>query len=609
MPTYTGADGAHLHFDDTQPGSAEPVIVLAGGAALDPGYLGDLGGLSVRLIIPHLRGTGSSPLSGDASFWGQASDVEALRVRLGLQRVVLLGHSAGTRLALAYAVQYPDRVSALVLVTPPAWHLVDVPEDMPGLIAARAGDDVFAAALAHREAGPRSPEDFQDWTLRTAPVAYAAWGPAEQAHAAGMIANYPANRAYFSVDAPDDWATRLAAVTAPVLVVAGAHDCSTGAAQPVALADLFPHGEAVTIDKSGHFPWVEQPASFRAAVDPWLQRAVTASWYWDFGVRQARGESPTYERLSYAVAADPTVLDLLTSLPEPKRQPNLLYGVVRLLGGPVDEVAEFRDFVVTHWDKIAAEMRTRATQTNEAGRTALLLPLLAALPQPIALIEVGASAGLNLYPDRYAYQYNDEPVIGAGAPLLTCAATGLTPPTTRPDVVWRAGLDLNPLDVTDPADVAWLDALIWPEHADRRARLHAAVEVARADPPHLTRGDLLTDLPALVSQAPAGATVVVLHSAVLYQVPQPARDRFLALVRSLPVRWISIESTGTLPFDDLPAGPDNLAYNVLALDGHAVAWTHGHGRALTWFGPAPEVIAAAAAPPAGPPAAPAPRGR
>ena len=108
-------------------------------------------------------------------------------------------------------------------------------------------------------------------------------------------------------------------------------------------------------------------------------------------------------------------------------------------------------------------MRARATQTNEAGRCAVLLPVLAALPQPLALLEVGASAGLCLYPDRYAYRYGDQ-VLGAGEPVLDCAATGVAPPPARPEVVWRAGLDLNPLDVTDPADVAWLDALIWPEH-------------------------------------------------------------------------------------------------------------------------------------------------
>ena len=107
----------------------------------------------------------------------------------------------------------------------------------------------------------------------------------------------------------------------------------------------------------------------------------------------------------------------------------------------------------------------------------------------------------------------------------------MAPPAGVPEVVWRAGLDLNPLDVTDPADVAWLDALIWPEHAHRRARLRAAAAVAAADPPLLVRGDLVDDLPALAAQAPAGATLVVFHTSVLYQVPAPRREAFAELVR------------------------------------------------------------------------------
>jgi Uncharacterized protein conserved in bacteria (DUF2332) len=309
---------------------------------------------------------------------------------------------------------------------------------------------------------------------------------------------------------------------------------------------------------------------------------TTAASYRDFGSREARGVSPAYERLCAAVADDPALLALLDALPPDKRQPNLLFGVVRFLGGPVEEPAAFRAYVHAHWPAVAAQMRVRATQTNEAGRCAVLLPVLAALPQPLALVEVGASAGLCLYPDRYAYRYGDH-VLGAGEPVLACAATGVPLPAARPEVVWRAGLDLNPLDVTDPADVSWLEALIWPEHAHRRARLRAAAAVAAADPPLLVRGDLVDDLPALVAKAPAGATLVVFHTSVLYQVSPPRRAAFTALVRGLPGHWISNEGPEVLAFDGLPSPPDHSHHNVLALDGTPLAWTRGHGQAITWM--------------------------
>ncbi|AGL18748.1 DUF2332 domain-containing protein [Actinoplanes sp. N902-109] len=308
---------------------------------------------------------------------------------------------------------------------------------------------------------------------------------------------------------------------------------------------------------------------------------TVAERYAEFAVREAKGSSPTYERLALAVARHPALLELIATLPPGKQQPNLLFAVVRLLGGPVGDPAAFAAFVLGRWPRIEPEMLARATQTNEPGRCALLLPVLAALPQPLALLEAGASAGLNLYPDRYRYGYSGHPV-GTSGPFLDCALTGIAPPTRLPEVVWRAGIDLNPLDVTSAADVAWLEALIWPEHTHRRARLRAAAAVAAADPPYLVRGDLAGDLPALAARAPRDATLVVFHTSVLYQVPPDRRSAFLALAPRLG-RWLSVESPDVVPLPGLPEPPDATLHNVLALDGTPLAWAKGHGEAMTWF--------------------------
>ncbi len=309
---------------------------------------------------------------------------------------------------------------------------------------------------------------------------------------------------------------------------------------------------------------------------------TTAALYLEFADLEARGVSPVYERLCRAIAADDDILRRLDTLPEPKRQPNLLLGVVRWLGGPAGDPAAFHDFVLSRWAAIEPELRARATQTNEAGRCALLLPVLAALPQPLALLEVGASAGLGLYPDRYSYRYGDHR-LGSGDPVLDCDLTGIDPPARRPEVAWRAGLDLHPLDVTDPADVAWLDALIWPEHQHRRDRLRAAAAIAAADPPVLVRGDLVDDLPALAARAPAGATLVVFHTSVLYQVPTARRAAFTSLVQELPGHWISADAPHVMSYGSLPPAPWDTALNVLALDGRPLAWTRAHGQAMSWF--------------------------
>ncbi len=110
-------------------------------------------------------------------------------------------------------------------------------------------------------------------------------------------------------------------------------------------------------------------------------------------------------------------------------------------------------------------MLTRRTQTNEPARCAVLLPALAQLPQPLALVEVGSSAGLTMLFDRYSYDYGGYRLAGSDpdAPVLRCEPRGPVPlPPRIPEIAWRAGLDLNPLDVTSDDDVRWLS---WPATA------------------------------------------------------------------------------------------------------------------------------------------------
>jgi hypothetical protein len=120
------------------------------------------------------------------------------------------------------------------------------------------------------------------------------------------------------------------------------------------------------------------------------------------------------------------------------------------------------------------------------------LPALAGLPGPLTLIEVGASAGLTLLFDRYSYDYDGARLSGSDpdAPMLRCSRLGHVPapiPERMPEIAWRAGLDLNPLDVTSEEDVLWLSCLVWPGEGNRRERLDAAVMSARRDPPGVYR--------------------------------------------------------------------------------------------------------------------------
>jgi hypothetical protein len=313
--------------------------------------------------------------------------------------------------------------------------------------------------------------------------------------------------------------------------------------------------------------------------------ARTAENYRAFA-REAHGKSAHYEALATSVAEDPAILAFLAGLPRPKRQPNLLFGAACYLLGEYADIETLRDLVGTRGDELAETMRVRRTQTNEAARCATLLPVLAGLPQPLALLEVGASAGLTLLPDRYSYDYGSARVNGTdpAAPALRCEPRGPVPlPRRVPEVVWRAGLDLNPLDVRDDDDVRWLRCLLWPGETGRRERLDAAIATARRDPPVIHEGDLVTDLPDLARQAPADATLVVFHSAVLAYVPRADRERFAKTVGKLDAVWLSNEGPNVLPGIEV-SHPDAPAAFLLVQDGKTpVALTDGHGMWLEWL--------------------------
>jgi proline iminopeptidase len=272
VPVFESHDGAELHYDILGEGrSREPIIVLGGGAARHPEYLGDLAGLdSVRtLLILHQRAVGRSAAATPAAWPQLAHDVTALRRHLDLGRIDLLAHSAGTRIAIAYATAHPDTLHRLCLVTPPAQWLVEAEDDTAAMIESRRGEPWFDDFEKIRPALAQvsSYAGFRELAPAGAPLGYAVWDDRARAHDAVGDWYDPAGEAFFSRPADPRTADRLATVRAPVLVVAGRQDALVGLAPVLALAELFPAGRSVVIDAAGHYPWVEQPTAFRHAVD------------------------------------------------------------------------------------------------------------------------------------------------------------------------------------------------------------------------------------------------------------------------------------------------------------------------------------------------------
>jgi hypothetical protein len=215
----------------------------------------------------------------------------------------------------------------------------------------------------------------------------------------------------------------------------------------------------------------------------------------------------------------------------------------------------FARFVAEYRTEIDPLLATGETQTNEVLRGAQLLPAFswvqATTRRPLGLIEIGPSAGLLLHTDRYDYRYefSDGTVLSGGeasaegVPPLRCPIHGSCTPeqlrpfvTKPPRVSSRVGLDLNPLSPTDPEAVAWLRALVWPEHVERRARLTAALEHAARRPVKLRKGDAVRILADAVESVADNAIPCVFVSNSLPHWSAEGREELVALVRELGAR-------------------------------------------------------------------------
>lgn len=306
-----------------------------------------------------------------------------------------------------------------------------------------------------------------------------------------------------------------------------------------------------------------------------------------FAVREAPGRSDVYAGWAAGIAADAGMQQLLAAIDPQHRQPPLVFAVTRLLGAEAGDYAAWRRFVLAHADEVVAECERRTVQANEPLRVAALLPALSLIDGPLALLELGAAAGLCLYPDRCSYRFVDadgavrarlDPASGPSDAVLTSTVRGPLPALRLPQIAWRAGIDLAPLDVRDDADLAWIHAQIWPGEHDREARIAAAVGIAAADPPLLLAGDARQRLDELASAAPRDATLVVTTPGVLVYLPRAQREALIRDIRATAARWVTIDPARL--HEGWRAGDDD-AFAV-GLDGRQVADADPLGRWWEW---------------------------
>lgn len=272
---FSAFDGVGLAYRLV--GKGEPMVCVPGGM-LGSAYLGDLGGLSAyrQLVMLDLRGTGGSGGPGRPENWRcdrLVGDVEALREHLGLEKLTLLGHSAGASLVTRYAAAHPERIAKLVLATPGTRSAgIEVTAERRRQVLDRRKDEPWypqvSAAFEAIQAGKET-----DWSALN-PMSYARWDAETQAQQAfeDSVANYEALGIFNSPDAFDPPATRaaLAQVEAPALVLAGALDWGTDTVVAEEFAGVFPNARFVVLPGVAHHPWLDDADAFVTTVAKFL---------------------------------------------------------------------------------------------------------------------------------------------------------------------------------------------------------------------------------------------------------------------------------------------------------------------------------------------------
>jgi hypothetical protein len=231
----------------------------------------------------------------------------------------------------------------------------------------------------------------------------------------------------------------------------------------------------------------------------------------------------------------------------------------------------------------------RTPQTNEVGRSSALFAALLVVadrfPLPMALLELGASAGLNLLLDRYSHRLGTLTVGDLASPLrLVPDWEGGHPPPAPLQIASRIGVDIAPLDVR--ADAERLIAYVWPDQPRRQTQLAAALAIAAADPPRVEQGDAASWLDQrLAEPAMPGITRIALHSVAFHYFPPEAQARIAARMAATGARSSPDTPLAWLRYEQSPGEPHfTLRLHLWPGDEERLlAECHPHGRWIRWL--------------------------
>lgn len=342
---------------------------------------------------------------------------------------------------------------------------------------------------------------------------------------------------------------------------------------------------------------------------------AVANQFRRFAAIECHNISPLYELFSLSIADDPELLGIAARARQGQPLPNLFFATIHflLLRRPEYPLASFypsisgntarpagheayrnlRLFCLKYRVEIDEIISTRMVQTNEVQRCSALLPSFCFIAQkvrnrPLALLDIGASAGLNLLWDHYGYNYGDELQYGNANSLvqIVCTLKGNNRPVITdnlPRVTFRLGLDLNPIDVYDFASTLWLRALVWPDEGNRDAILQKAIQIAQLSPPRLIAGDAIDILPDILNQIPNNAILCVFDTYMITHLPQSKRNYLSCLLDQHATKRDFFRVSIDLPHESPCSELKIVAFEHGASKEKLLAHCDTHGKWLEWL--------------------------
>ena len=327
---------------------------------------------------------------------------------------------------------------------------------------------------------------------------------------------------------------------------------------------------------------------------------------------------PLYDALARGMAIRPDLLRHLLAARPGQRRPNLMLaalhdlalrnpesdcgllfptcggsvGAVGQQGTRIDPVRAAADLIDAHTEDFEGLIATRSIQTNEPNRSALWMLAsrwaAADLPKvPVSVVELGASGGINLLFDHYHCQFGQDYLGDPAASVrLSCELSGNAPSLLSlpaPDIASRVGIDITPVDLSDPNERRWLKACVWAEQTLRHERFDAAADAVSRTPPKVVRDDLVDGLSDLIDDLPHDSHLLVLNSWVLTYVERSRRAALLPILslaaKDRPVTWVSAEAQGVVEWVPTPDSFDTQAEHLAESRGDTVigvsTWRNG----------------------------------